>query len=61
MIGDNVSIFVNTVIIGDITIGDNVTIGACSFVNKNVPPDCTVVGIPARIVKKNGQKVNIPL
>ena len=61
VIGNNVSIFVNTVIVGNITIGDNVTIGACTFVNKNVPPNCTVVGIPARIVKMNGQIVNIPL
>ena len=61
IIGSNVSIFVNSVVIGNITIGDNVTIGSCTFINKDVPSNCTVVGIPARIVNLNGEKVNIPL
>lgn len=36
-IGDNCDISAHTCIIGDIRIGDNVTIGAMAFVNKNVP------------------------
>lgn len=34
-------------------IGENVIVGACSLVNKSVEPNTTVVGIPARIIKKN--------
>jgi serine O-acetyltransferase len=35
-----------------------VTIGANAVVCKNVPPDCTVVGVPAHIVRRNGKRVN---
>lgn len=60
-IGNNVTIFANSVVVGPIKIGDNVTVGACTFINKNIPDNCTVLGNPARIIKKDGQKVNIPL
>lgn len=56
-IGNNVRITAGAKVIGNITIGDNVTIGANSVVIKNVPDNCVVVGIPAYIVNKNGQKV----
>lgn len=56
-IGNNVRIYSNSVVIGNITIGDNVNIGAGSIVLKSVPSNCTVVGNPAYIVKRNGQKV----
>ena len=56
-IGDNVSIGANVNIIGDITIGNNVEIGAGSVVIEEVPPNCTVVGVPGRIVKRNNQKL----
>ena len=45
-------------IIGDITIGDNSIVGANSVVLKDVPPNCTVVGVPGMIVKENGVKVH---
>lgn len=61
MIMDNVSIFANSVVIGNITIGDNVKIGAGSVVTKTVPNDCVVVGNPAYIIRKNGEKVSIKL
>jgi serine O-acetyltransferase len=61
IIGDNVSVGCNAVVIGNIIIGNNVTIGAGSIVTKSIPKNCTVVGNPARIINKNGQKVNIPL
>lgn len=61
VIGEGVSIGCGAVIAGDIIIGDNVTIGANSVVLKNVPSNCTVVGNPARIVRLNGDKVNIKL
>ena len=60
-IGENVKIHSHSVIVGDITIGDNVTIGASCVVTKNVPSNCTVVGNPAKIIKLNGKKVSIKL
>ena len=47
--------------VGDVTIGDNATIGAGAVVNCDVPSNCTVAGNPARIVKLNGEKVDMPL
>jgi putative colanic acid biosynthesis acetyltransferase WcaB len=51
-IGNNVDIGANVCIIGGITIGDNVIIGAGSVVTKDVPADCVVVGNPARVLEK---------
>ena len=61
VIGDNVTIFANAVVAGGIKIGDNVTIGAGSVVIKDVPDNCCVVGNPAKIIKKDGEKVDIKL
>lgn len=60
-IGDNVTIMPNSVVAGGITIGNDVTIGAGSVVLKSVPDNCLVVGNPVRIVKLNGEKVDIKL
>jgi serine O-acetyltransferase len=57
-IGDNVVISAGAKVLGSITIGDNVKIGAGSVVLKDVPPNCTVVGVPGRIVKRDGSKVD---
>ena len=46
---------------GNITIGDNVQIGANAVVMKDVPPNSTVVGVPGRVVKRNGKRVVEPL
>ena len=51
-IGNNVDIGCNTVIIGDISIGDNVIIGAGSVVTKSFPNSCIIAGNPARIIKE---------
>lgn len=51
-IGDNVIISAGAKILGPFRIGDNVKIGAGSVVLKEVPPDCTVVGVPGRIVNR---------
>jgi serine O-acetyltransferase len=56
-IGNNVTIFPGAKVIGNITVGDNVKIGANAVVSKNVPENCTVVGVPAFIVKRNGIRV----
>jgi serine O-acetyltransferase len=61
-VGDNVLIGTNSVLLGPITVGSNARIGANSFIiMHDVPPDCTVVHTPARIVKQNGKRVDLPL
>lgn len=57
-IGDNVRITSGAKIYGQITIGDNVTIGANAVVVKDVPPNCIVVGVPAKIIRRDGIKVD---
>lgn len=57
-LGNNVMISAGSKVIGDIVIGDNSIIGASSVVLKDVPSDCTVVGVPGRIVKENGERVD---
>lgn len=60
-IGDNVHVTAGAKVIGNITIGDNVIVGANAVVNKNVPPNCTVVGVPAHIIRRDGVRVHQPL
>lgn len=54
---DNVVVGVGAAVLGDILIGENSQIGAGSVVVKDVPPNSTVVGIPGRIVSKDGKPV----
>src|SRR5690554_4700149 len=56
-IKDNVLIATGAKVLGSITIGENSKIGGGSVVLKNVPDNCTVVGIPGRIVKQDGKRV----
>ena len=56
-IGNNVVISTGAKVLGAITIGDNAKIGGGSVVLKSVPPSCTVVGVPGRIVVRNGARV----
>lgn len=60
-LGEYVHVGANVVIIGGVHIGNNVIIGAGSVVTKDIPDNCTVVGNPARIIKKDGLRVDIPL
>jgi serine O-acetyltransferase len=60
-IGDNVIINAGAKVLGDIVVGNNSILGANAVVVKNVPENCTVVGVPAYIVRKNGVKVKEPL
>ncbi|RYZ99918.1 MAG: acyltransferase [Sphingobacteriaceae bacterium] len=50
-IGNNVWIGTHAVILPGVTIGDNAIIGACALVNKNVPANAIVAGIPAKIIR----------
>lgn len=54
---DNVMVSAGAKIIGSFTIGENSKIGAGSVVLEEVPPNCTVVGVPGRIVKRDNIKV----
>ena len=56
-IGNNVVIGVGAKVLGNIKIGNNVKIGGGSVVVKSVPDNCTVVGVPAEIVKREGAKI----
>ena len=57
VIGDDVCIFPNAVVIGKITIGAGATIGPGSVVVDDVPPGVTVVGNPARQLQtRNGSR-----
>jgi serine O-acetyltransferase len=51
-IGNKVVIGAETIILGNITIGDNVTVGAGTVITKSVPPGCTVIGNPSRVIEE---------
>ena len=55
-IGNNVVIGAGAKILGPVRIGDNCKIGANSVVIRDVPPNSTVVGIPGKVVKREGIK-----
>jgi serine O-acetyltransferase len=53
VIGDYVYIGAGARILGNVIVGDNVVIGANAVVIHNVPSNCAVAGIPAKIIKQN--------
>jgi serine O-acetyltransferase len=57
-LGNNVVVGAGAKVLGNIELGNNVRIGAGSVVLRDVPSDCTVVGIPGRVVYREGAKVN---
>ena len=57
-IGENVVVGAGAKVLGNILIGNNVRIGAGSVVLRDVPSDCTVVGIPGRIIFRSGVRVD---
>ncbi|MFZ5627363.1 MAG: serine O-acetyltransferase [Bacillota bacterium] len=57
-IGNNVVISAGAKVLGSFTVGDNSKIGAGAVVVKPVPPNCTVVGVPGRVVIREGQRVD---
>ncbi|MFH1338930.1 MAG: serine O-acetyltransferase EpsC, partial [Candidatus Omnitrophota bacterium] len=60
-IGNNVVVGAGAKVLGNITIGDNSYIGANAVVIKDVPENSTVVGVPGRITKQDGKKIDISL
>ena len=58
VLGDNVFIGAGAKIIGGVRIGSDVKIGANAVVTKDVPDGATVVGIPARVIKIYGRRVD---
>ncbi len=60
-IGNNVVIGAGAKILGNINIGDNSYIGANAVVIKDVPANSTVVGVPGRITKQDGKKIDTSL
>jgi serine O-acetyltransferase len=60
-IGNNVVIGTGAKVLGNITIGDNSYIGANAVVIKDVPANSTVVGVPGRITKQEGRKIEVSL
>jgi serine O-acetyltransferase len=59
-LGDHVLVGAGAKILGAITLGNNVRVGANSVVVKDVPPCCTVIGIPGRIIQQKGVKIQNP-
>ena len=60
-IGNNVVIGAGAKVLGNIVIGDNSYIGANAVVIKDVPANSTEVGVPGRITKQDGKKMDISL
>jgi serine O-acetyltransferase len=57
-LGDNVVVGAGAKVLGNIKLGHGVKVGAGSVVVHSVPENCTVVGVPAEIVRRQGQKVD---
>jgi serine O-acetyltransferase len=60
-IGDNVVVGTGAKILGNITVGENSYIGANAVVLRDVPVNSTVVGVPGRITRQDGKKIDIAL
>ncbi len=56
-IGNNVMISAGAKVLGPIKVGDNARIAAGAVVLKEVPENSTVVGVPAKVVRQNGRKI----
>lgn len=58
-VGDRVRVGPGARIFGAVTVGEGTTVGANAVIVKDVPPNCTVVGVyPAYIVRENGERAN---
>lgn len=61
IIGNNVSICAGAIVLGNIYVGNNSTIGANAVITKDVPEESVVIGSKAFIIKKCGENVYLPL
>lgn len=57
-LGNNVMVGAGARVLGPFKVGDNAKIAANAVVLEEVPPNCTAVGVPARIVRRDGKRVN---
>ena len=60
-LGSNIVVGAGAKILGNILIGDNSYVGANAVVIKDIPPNSTVVGVPGRITKQDGKKMDVDL
>lgn len=51
-LGDNVKVYAGACVLGGVKVGNNVIIGANAVVVKDVPDNCVVAGVPAKIIKR---------
>lgn len=58
-IGDCVTLYPGCKVIGNVIIGDNVTVGTNSVVLNDIPSNCVVAGIPAKVLKTNNKRVSL--
>ena len=58
-IGDGADIGVGVAILGDVKVGRKAKVGANAVVLKDVPPDTTVVGVPARPIQKTPEPLHV--
>lgn len=56
-LGNNVMVGAGAKILGPFKVGDNAKVGANALVLSEVPPNATAVGVPARVVRLNGERV----
>ncbi len=56
-LGENVVVGTGAKILGPVTIGDNVRVGANSVVVNDIPPNSVVVGVPGKIISRKGEKI----
>lgn len=57
-VGNNCYFGTGCTILGPVKIGNNVIVGAGAVVTKDVPDNCTVAGVPAKIIKKNEYSIS---
>jgi len=61
-LGDRVLVGTGAILLGPVSVGDDARIGANAFVRMHdVPPRSTAVGVPARLVKRDGERVDLEL
>ena len=60
-LGNNIVVGTGAKVLGNINIGDNSYIGANAVVVRDVPPNSTIVGVPGRITRQDGKKMDVDL